>query len=118
MVSKFNNVIYMNIYSFSGVICVVTFKLCAHTKFWSIIFAFCVIILSLCIYLAYMWISNYTISTYILGTNIVAWTSTKSYLVVIFCCCIVLFVDGIILHIDFIQGGYSSKVRKIIDEHM
>ncbi len=61
-----------------------------------------------------MWISNYVISTNILGSNIVAWTSTKTYLTVIFCICVVLFVDGIVLHIDFIRGGYSSKIRRII----
>jgi hypothetical protein len=70
-----------------------------------------VIILSLFLYLGYMWISNYVISTNILGTSIVAWTSAKTDLTVIFCICVVLFVDGIVLHIDFKRGGYSSKIR-------
>jgi hypothetical protein len=98
--------------------CVVTFKLCTHTKFMSSIFVFCVIILSLCLYLAYMWISNYIISTNILGTNVVAWGSAKTYLTVIFCICVVLFVDGIVLHVDFGRGGYSSKIRRILHEHL
>jgi hypothetical protein len=65
-----------------------------------------------------MWLSNYFISANILGTNLVAWTSAKPYLIVLFCIIVVLFVDGIVLHIDFMRGGYSSKVRKIINEHM
>jgi hypothetical protein len=64
-----------------------------------------------------MWLSNYVISTNILGTNLVAWTSAKAYLTVLFCICFVLFVDGILLHVDFVNGGYSSKIRKIIHEN-
>lgn len=103
---------------FSAVICVVTFKLCTHTKFYSGIFIFCVFFLSLGLYLAYMWISNYYISTTILGTTLVAWTSAEPFLTVFFCICLILFVDGIVLHIDFTRSWYTSKMRQVIDEHI
>jgi len=60
---------------YSSVILVVTFKICSHTKFWSGLYIFCVIVLSLSLYLAYMWLSNYFFSNNILGTIKVAWTS-------------------------------------------
>lgn len=104
--------------TFSCVICVVTFKLCTHTKFYSGIFIFCVLILSLCLYLAYMWISNYYITDNIQGTTVVAWTSVEPYLTVLFCVCFVLFIDGIVVHIDFNRGGYSSKMRRVVHDHM
>jgi hypothetical protein len=65
-----------------------------------------------------MWLSNYFFSDNILGTTIVAWTSVKAYLTVIFCICLILFVDGIVIHIDFNRGGYSSKMRRVVHEHM
>jgi hypothetical protein len=51
-----------------------------------------------------MWISNYYFSTNILGSNIIAWSSIKVYLTVFFCICLILFIDGIVVHIDFIRS--------------
>lgn len=96
--------------------CVITFKILSHTKFFSKIFIFGVIFLSITLYLLYMWIDNYFYTINIEGTVIVAWTSPKAYLVVIFSGIIVLFMDGILVHIDFKKGGYTSKIRKIIGE--
>lgn len=92
----------------------VTFKLCTHTKFYSGIFIFCVVFLSLALYLAYMWISNFFFSENILGTTLVAWTSLKTYFTVLFCICFILFVDGIVIHVDFMRSGYSAKMRQVI----
>lgn len=61
-----------------------------------------------------MWISNYYFSDNILGTTRIAWTSAKAYLTVIFCISLILFVDGIVIHIDFNRGGYSSKMRRVV----
>ena len=47
---------------------VVTFKLSTHTKFWSALLFFCIIVLSLGLYIAYMWISNYRFSDYLKGS--------------------------------------------------
>ena len=97
-------------------ILVVTFKLATHTKFWSGFLFIAVVFLSLALYLAYMWISNYYFSTYIKGTAYVAWTTGETYLTVLFCVSLILFVDGIVVHIDFTRGGYSSKMRTVVHE--
>ena len=33
---------------------------------------------------------------------------------VLFSVCIVLFVDGLVVSVDFNRGGYASRMRKII----
>lgn len=62
-----------------------------------------------------MWISNSLFSTYIKGTVYMAWTSGETYLTVLFCISLILFVDGIVVHIDFNRGGYSSKMRAVVE---
>ena len=54
--------------SFTSIVLVVTFKLSTHTKFWSVLLFFCIIVLSLGLYIAYMWISNYMFSDYLRGS--------------------------------------------------
>lgn len=34
---------------------------------------------------------------------------------VIFCCCLVLMIDGSVLSIDFNRGGYGSRMRRLIE---
>lgn len=50
---------------YTAVMFVVTFKLATHTKFWSSILIWTIILTSLGLYLAYMWISNYALSRYV-----------------------------------------------------
>jgi phospholipid-transporting ATPase len=50
---------------YTTVIFVVTFKLSTHTRFWSAILIWVILLTSLGLYLAYTWISNYTFSKYI-----------------------------------------------------
>ena len=64
-----------------------------------------------------MWISNTYFTNHIAGTTLVAWTVAKTYLTVIFCICVVLFIDGIVVHVDFMRGGYASKMREILNEN-
>ena len=47
----------------------VTFKLSTHTKFWSWILLISILFLSLGMYFAYMWISNYYFSDYTCNTS-------------------------------------------------
>lgn len=89
----------------------VTFKICTHTKFISKIFLLSVFIFSLGFYLLYMWLTNWYFTNNIVGTTRVAFSSPKFYLTILFCICVVLFVDGVVLHIDFKRGGYASKMR-------
>jgi len=60
---------------YSSVIMVVTFKLATHTKFWSWIYVFSIIIASLGLYVLHMWLTNFTLTDYVKGTTLVAWTS-------------------------------------------
>lgn len=86
---------------YSSVILVVTFKLATHTKFWSMILFTTFIFTSLVPYVAYMWLSNYRITENVEGTAYVAWTSAKCYFTVLFCTCMVLFIDGMVVFTDF-----------------
>jgi hypothetical protein len=94
----------------------VTFKLATHTKFWSIILFITIIGLSLGLYVIYMWISNYFLSDNIEGTVYIAWTSFETYLVVLFSVCVILFVDGLVVFLDFRNGSYASKMREIVQK--
>lgn len=60
---------------FSTVIVIVTFKLSTHTKFWSVFLFIAVSLLSIVLYISYMWISNYAFSDNVVGTTYVAWTT-------------------------------------------
>jgi hypothetical protein len=61
-----------------------------------------------------MWISNYYFSDYVEGTTMVFYTIGETYLIVLFCICFLLFIDGIVLTFDFEKGGYASKMRLLI----
>lgn len=74
MVGQSNDVTFF-IFSFTSVICVVTFKLATHTKFWSVILFIGIIGLSLGLYEIYMWISNWYFSTYVKGTTYMFYTT-------------------------------------------
>jgi phospholipid-transporting ATPase len=78
----------------------VTFKLSTHTKFWSLLLFFSILFLSLGLYFAYMWISNYYFSDYVKNATYMFFTQAETYFIVLFCVCLVLFVDGIILAYD------------------
>jgi hypothetical protein len=65
----------IGITTFSAAIVIVTFKLSTHTKFWSVFLFIAISFLSLFIYLAYMWISNYSLSEHVIGTTFVAWST-------------------------------------------
>lgn len=94
----------------------VTIKLATHTKFWSLLFVFSVLITSIIPYIAYMWISNYIPSSlfytnYMGATAIVYWTKADTYFLTIFFCCFLLALDGVVVYIDYLRGGYASKMR-------
>lgn len=101
---------------YSAIILVVTFKLATHTRFWSILLFVTITFLSLGFYVAYMWISNYALSDYVEGTAFIAWTSIETYLVVLLCICGILFVDGLVVFMDFRLGSYASKMREVVKE--
>lgn len=63
-----------------------------------------------------MWLTNFALTDYVEGTTKVAWTSLETYFVVLFCVCLVLFVDGLTVFIDFVRGGYTSRMRQVIKE--
>lgn len=95
----------------------VTFKLATHTRFWSGCLIFSIVILSLALYVAYMWISNETLSNYMfLGVNETAWRTAETYLVVVFCTCLILGVDGVVVFVDFRRGSIASKMREVASQ--
>ena len=110
-----NDNVFLLLCSYSSIILVVTFKLATHTRFWSFCLIFSITILSLGPYAAYTWISNYYLSVNIVGTAYQAWTTGDTYFVVLFCICFVLFIDGVVVFIDFRRGGYASKMREVIN---
>ena len=73
-----------------------------------------IIFFSLALYIGYMWISNYVFSAYLTGTIIIFFSRAETYFLVIFSCCMVLFIDGFVVSVDFNRGGYASRMRKII----
>lgn len=93
----------------------VTFKLATHTKFWSAILFFSILVLSLGLYFAYMWISNYYFSTYVIGDTYMFFTEGETYFIVLFCVCFILCVDGIVLTFDSKYSGVINKMRVLIN---
>ena len=94
----------------------VTFKLSTHTKFWSGYLFFFIIVTSVGLYIAYVWLSNWTFTAYMQRTPYMFWTTGDCYFIMVFCICLVLIIDGGVISIDFVRGGYASKMRVIIDE--
>ena len=106
---------FSSYFRFTSVVLLVTFKLSTHTKFWSWLLIFSILFFSLGLYIGYMWISNYaTFTVYLEGTISRFFSSWEAYFVVIFSCCLVLFIDGFVVSVDFERGGYASRMRKII----
>lgn len=99
---------------FTSVMMLVTFKLSTHTKFWSFLLFFSIIVLSLGLYFAYMWISNYNFSNYVIGNTYMFFTQAETYFIVLFCSCFVLCVDGIVLSFDSKYSGVINKMRILI----
>lgn len=93
---------------------VVTLKLATHTRFWSFCLMVSIAVLSLGLYTAYTWVSNYALSPAIEGVPYISWTTGETYLVVLFCICVILFIDGVIVFIDFRRGSYASKMREVV----
>jgi hypothetical protein len=63
-----------------------------------------------------MWISNYylVMYTWVSNTAYTYFTTGETYFILLFSVCLVLFVDGLVLSVDFERGGYSSRMRKLI----
>lgn len=99
---------------FSAIIMVVSFKIATHTRFWSWIMFACLLLLSVCLYIGYMWVSNGISGMY--GTILMAHTTADTYLVVFFCVGILLIIDGLLVFLDFWKGGYASKMRQVVEQ--
>lgn len=95
---------------------IVSFKLATHTKFMSPLLLFSLAILAIGIYIAYMWISNVFPSSVINGTIPMFYESASTYFVVIFGVCLILFIDGFIISIDYDNSGAIGKLRDIVHE--
>ena len=92
----------------------VTFKLATHTRFWSACLVFSILVLSLALYVGYMWLSDSYLSGFqFYGVNETAWTTAETYLVVLFCVCMILCVDGVVVFVDFRRGSVASKMREV-----
>lgn len=76
-----------------------------------------IVILSLGVYVGYMWVSNYytASSAYITDTAYMFYTTGETYFIALFSVCFVLCVDGFVLSVDFRRGGYSSRMRELIE---
>lgn len=109
---KFKPVTFYS-FRFTGLLIIVTLKLVTHTKYWSLMLVVSILVVSIGLYVAYMWFSNYKaiLSNHILGTAGVMWQDLKSFLFQIFCICSILLVDGVTFTIDFHYGSYASKMR-------
>jgi hypothetical protein len=113
MADEFELVSFLPCFRYSGLLLIVTLKLAAHTKFWSWVLVLSILITTFGLYISYMWFSNYKaiLSDHILGTTMVMWKNIKSLFFLIFCCCLIMVIDGILVTIDFHFGEYASKMR-------
>ncbi len=75
-----------------------------------------ILFLSLGLYVAYMWFSNSYLVMYTWVSNTAAtyFTTGETYFILLFSVCLVLFIDGAVLSVDFERGGYSSRMRRLI----
>jgi len=64
-----------------------------------------------------MWISNVALSNFMFqGVNETAWTTAETYFIVIFCVCLILSLDGIVVFVDFRRGSIASKMREVANQ--
>jgi hypothetical protein len=99
---------------FSSIILVVSFKIATHTRFWSWLMFVSLLCLSICLYVAYMWISN--VLTGVKGTVTMVYSTLECYLCVLFCVAVLLIIDGLLIFLEFWKGGYASKMRRVISD--
>lgn len=98
---------------YSGLLLIVTLKLVMHTKYWSIFLFWSILLTTVVPYIGYMWLSNYKaiLTDHILGTNMILWHNWKSLFFIIFCACLILLIDGVVITLDFHYGDYANKMR-------
>ena len=95
---------------------IVSFKLATHTKFMSPLLLFSLVVLAIGIYIAYMWISDVFPTSAVNHTIRMFYESASTYFVVIFGVCLILFIDGFIISIDYDNSGAIGKLRDIVHE--
>lgn len=64
--------------------------------------------------MAYTWISNFALSPTFEGTPHAAWSTGETYLIAVFCVSFILFIDGVVVFMDFRRGSYASKMREVM----
>ena len=64
--------------------------------------------------MAYTWISNFALSPTFEGTPRAAWSTGETYLIAVFCVSFILFIDGVVVFMDFRRGSYASKMREVM----
>lgn len=62
-----------------------------------------------------MWISD-VVNTSVTGTIKLSFTTLEIYLTVFLCTGVVLIVDGIVIYISHLMGGYAAKMRTVVGE--
>ena len=92
----------------------VTFKLATHTRFWSILTFIGTVIISLGLYVAFMWVSNAN-SGNVQGSILPVYRSFHTWLVVFYVISILLVFDGVFVYYKFLCGGDSSRMRAVVD---
>lgn len=82
----------------------------------SLLLLFCISILAIGIYVAYMWLSSVFPTSMINYTTPMFFSSAETYLVVLFGVCLILCVDGFIVSFDHNNSGTIKKLRELVDD--
>jgi hypothetical protein len=80
------------------------------------LFLFTLLVLAIGIYVAYMWISDIFPVSAINHTTTMFFSSGQTYFTVLFGVCLILFLDGIIISVDYDNLGTIKKLRDILHE--
>ena len=95
---------------------IVSLKLATHTKFMSKMLLFSLLVLAIGIYIAYIWISSVFPQSGINHTALIFFSSAETYFIVLFGCCLILFVDGFVISFDYDNSGVIKKLRDIVHD--
>jgi RsiW-degrading membrane proteinase PrsW (M82 family) len=106
-----NNLQYISVTIFTGVIMIDTIKLCMQVRHWTKLLFFTIIFLSLAPYISFMWVIDSTFNQPVRRILVTCFTSPKAYFCVFLSILILMGINGISIYIRFHSNTILKRMR-------
>jgi hypothetical protein len=106
-----NNLQYISVTIFTGVIMIDTIKLCMQVRHWTKLLFFTITFLSLAPYISFMWVVNSSFNQPVRRILVTCFTSSKGYFCVFLLIVILMGINGISIYIRFHSHTILKRMR-------